>query len=53
MGEELGTILESQIPEFLVMLGKTVAETSLSFTQWNLENPDGVRKAAASFIAMQ
>ena len=53
MGEELGTILESQIPEFLTALGKTVADASLSFTQWNLENPDGVRTVAAPFIELQ
>lgn len=53
MGEELGTILESQIPEFLAALGKTVADASLSFTQWNLENPDGVRTVAAPFIELQ
>lgn len=53
MGEELGTILETQIPEFLVALGKTVANAAVSFEQWNQENPDGVRTVAAPFIALQ
>ena len=53
MGEELGTILESQIPDFLVTLGRTVAASGKSFVEWNLENPQGVKETAAPFIAVE
>ncbi len=51
MGEELGTIRESRIPEFLVTLGKTVAAAGESFAEWNVKNPEGVKEIAAPFIA--
>ncbi len=51
MGEELGTIRESRIPEFLVTLGKTVAAAGESFAEWNVKNPKGVKEIAAPFIA--
>lgn len=45
MGEELGTILESQIPDFLLSLGKAVAAAGVSFAEWNARNPQGVKKS--------
>ena len=51
MGEELGTILESQIPDFLISLGKAVAAAGVSFAEWNARNPQGVKEIAAPFIA--
>ncbi len=53
MGEELGTIQESQIPEFLVILGKTVAAAGISFAEWNAAYPQGVKEIAAPFIAAE
>ena len=53
MGEELGAILESQIPDFLVTLGKTVAEAGESFAEWNAKNPQGVKETAAPFIGVE
>ena len=51
MGEELGTIRENRIPEFLVTLGKTVAAAGISFAEWNATYPQGVKEIAAPFIA--
>lgn len=51
MGRELGTILETEIPAFMVALGKTVAESGMAFAAWNRANPDGVEKIAAPYLA--
>lgn len=51
MGRELGTILESRIPEFLVKLGKTVAAAGLDYAAWNAQNPGGLEEAAAEYLA--
>lgn len=51
MGRELGTILETKIPEFLVKLGKAVAESGLDFAAWQQENPDGIRDIAEEYTA--
>lgn len=50
MGQELGTILEVQIPEFLVKLGQTVAASGMDYTEWNNQNPDGLKELAAEYI---
>ena len=51
MGSELGTILETQIPEFLVELGKTVAASGMDYDGWKKANPDGVKDVAAKYVA--
>ena len=53
MGEELGTILESQIPDFLLSVGKAVAAAGVSFAEWNARNPQEVKEIAAPFIAAE
>ncbi|MDO5783712.1 MAG: nitrite/sulfite reductase [Eubacteriales bacterium] len=50
MGKEVGTILESQIPEFLVKLGKAVAESGTDFAAWKEENPEGIEAIAAAYV---
>ena len=50
MGHEVGIILESQIPQFIVELGKTVAESGLDFNSWNEKNQDGIEKVAEKYI---
>lgn len=50
MGRELGTILESKIPEFLVKLGQAVAESGMDYAAWSSGNPDAVDKIAAEYI---
>lgn len=50
-GRELGTVLESRIPEFLVKLGRTVAESGLDYADWNAENPGGLDAVAEEYLA--
>lgn len=50
MGAELGIMLESEIPAFLVELGKAVAESGLDFYAWNKANPEGIKTIAAKYI---
>ena len=49
-GKEAGTILETQIPEFLVKLGQTVAASGMDFDAWNEQNPDGIEAAAEEYV---
>lgn len=45
MGKELGTIIDSDIPNFLVDLAKTVEESNLSFDEWfSVEKVEEVAK---------
>lgn len=50
MGRELGTILETQIPDFLVKLGQTVAASGMDYTEWNARNPEAIVQIAAEYI---
>lgn len=51
MGREVGAILEEKIPEFLVKLGKAVAKSGLSFTEWQEKNPAALDAVAAEYVA--
>lgn len=51
MGRELGAILESKIPAFLVELGKTVAASGMDFAAWRESDPDGIDRIAAPYLA--
>lgn len=50
MGREVGTMLEAEIPAFLVKLGKTVAENGMTFEEWNSKDPGAIDRIAASYI---
>lgn len=50
MGEEVGVILEKDIPRFLVELGKTVEASGKDFEAWFAQNPEGVKKAAQNYL---
>ncbi|MDO4299090.1 MAG: nitrite/sulfite reductase [Lachnospiraceae bacterium] len=50
-GRELGTVLESRIPELLVKLGSTVAESGMDYAAWNAENPGGLEAVAEEYLA--
>lgn len=50
MGKELGTILQKDIPEFLVALGKTVARSGQDFQTWKTANPEGIEQIAADYL---
>ena len=51
MGRELGAILESEIPAFLVELGKTVAASGKNFAAWRESDPEGIDRIAAPYLA--
>lgn len=51
MGEQLGVMLQTQIPEFLRALGRKVQEAGMDFEAWNQANPDGVRELAKEYLA--
>lgn len=51
MGRELGAMLETQIPQFLVELGKTVAESGMSYTEWNEEDTTALERIAGKYLA--
>ena len=50
MGRELGAMLETKIPEFLVSLGKTVAESGKDFASWKAEDETAIDKIAAQYL---
>lgn len=49
MGRELGVLLEKDIPDFLVTLGRTVAKSGQDFMNWYAENPDEIETIAEPF----
>ena len=51
MGQEVGTILESRIPEFLVELGRAVSQSGVSFLEWFAADPEAVIRIAAPYIS--
>jgi sulfite reductase (ferredoxin) len=50
MGRELCALLEADIPSFLVTLGRTVADSGLSYDAWREKNPLGVEEAAKDYL---
>lgn len=50
MGKELGTIEETQIPTFLVELGKAVAAAGMDYAAWNAANPDALEQIASKYL---
>jgi len=50
MGEEVGTILEEDIPKFLVKLGHTVESEGLDYAQWNAKHPEGIKEIAKEYL---
>lgn len=51
IGRELGAILESKIPAFLVELGKAVAASGMDFAAWRESDPEGIDRIAAPYLA--
>lgn len=50
MGRELGTILETEIPSFLVTLGKAVAESGMNYAEWNAKDHGALERIAAPYL---
>ncbi|MDD3260473.1 MAG: nitrite/sulfite reductase [Oscillospiraceae bacterium] len=51
MGRELGTIIETKIPQFLVEVGKAAAAAGKGFATWYAENPAALEQIAAPYLA--
>lgn len=51
MGEQLGVILEKDIPEFLVKVGQTVEEAETDYETWMKENKAAFVEIAERYIA--
>lgn len=49
LGEVMGTIVEDQIPDFIVELGKAVADSGLGYDQWICENEDAFREIVKKY----
>ncbi|MCI8515351.1 MAG: nitrite/sulfite reductase [Hungatella sp.] len=50
MGQEVGVMTESSIPDFLVKLGCAVAESGQDYEAWNRANPKAFREIAEEFL---
>ena len=50
-GEQIGTILETEIPKFMEELGKEIQESGLKFDEWYSENEDKFKEIAAPYVA--
>lgn len=50
MGKEIGTILETQIPEFIVKLGKEVEKSGMGFYAWREKYPDAIETIAKPYV---
>lgn len=50
MGKELGTMLERDIPDFLVKLGKEVEASGKSYAEWQSDHPEMLESLANIYI---
>ncbi len=51
IAEQIGYIYAKDMPELLVKLGRTVAESGMTYMQWSAKNPDGLRKLAERYLS--
>lgn len=50
MGYEVGTIVDTKIPAFLVELGQTVENSGMDYAAWNEANPGAIDTIAKKYI---
>ena len=50
-GEQIGTILETKIPDFMKDLGTVIQASGLKFDEWYAENEDTFKEIAAPYVA--
>ena len=50
MGQELGVMTESRIPEFLVKLGQTISSAHQDYPTWIQNHPDLLPQIAQQFL---
>lgn len=49
-GEQIGTILETEIPKFMKELGTVIHKSGLKFDEWYAENEDKFKEIAAPYV---
>lgn len=50
MGEEIGSMPEEKIDEFILDLGKTVTASGMSYDEWHLKKPELLKKIACCYM---
>lgn len=50
-GEQIGTILETKISDFMKDLGTVIQKSGLKFDEWYVENKDTFKEIAAPYVA--
>lgn len=50
MGREVGVMLQSEIPNFLVKLGTTVAQSNMDYNAWNEAQPEAINEIAQGYL---
>mgnify|MGYP001115196837 FL=1 len=50
MGREVGVILQSAIPDFLVKLGNVVMKSGMDYEKWNEADPKLIDGVAEEFL---
>jgi len=50
-GEQIGTILETKIPDFMKDLGTVIQASGFKFDEWYAENEDTFKEIAAPYVA--
>lgn len=50
LGEQVGVLLERDIPTFLKEVGKTVQQSGMDFDAWVLQHPEGVKDIAKKYL---
>ncbi len=51
MGRELGILRWEKIPEFLVALGRAVADAGQDYAAWYAADPAAIEAIAAEYLA--
>ena len=49
-GEQIGTILETEIPDFVKALGSVIQASGLKFDEWYAEKEDTFKEIAAPYV---
>ena len=51
-GEQIGTILETEIPMFLKELGQEISDAGLTYEEWYAKHADRVKELAAKYTGV-
>lgn len=50
LGKELGAMLQTDIPNFIIDLSKTVEASGMNFDEWHKANPEGIAEVTKKYI---